>query len=83
MSDRRISLMSKKARADENLIGKAERVFTASGGRSIIAGQGLSRSELRALERAGMVRKMITFGKQKYSGITGAIVYRWQWIDRI
>ena len=72
--------MSKKARVNEYLVAKAVKAFAEVGGRSIISGQGLSRSELRALERAGMVRKMITFGKQKYSGITGAIVYRWQWI---
>jgi len=71
--------MSKKVKVDNGLIEKAKEVFEKAGGRGIFINEGLNRKELRALERRGYVRKITTFGKQKYSGVTGSIMYLWQW----
>jgi len=75
--------MSKKVKVDNELIERAREIFKKAGGRGILTNEGLSRKELRALEREGFVRKITIFGKQKYSGVTGSITYLWQWDEII
>lgn len=72
--------VSKKIRVTPELVEEARKAFAKAEKKSIISGKGLSRGELKALERAGYVRKMIIFGKQKYSDQTGSQSYIWQWV---
>jgi len=72
--------VSRKTRVTPGLIAKAKKVFKEAEKRSIIVGEGLNRAELRALERAELVRKMRTFGKAKYVGSAGTISYIWEWV---
>ena len=44
----------------------------------IVAGKGLSRQELRALERHGVVERIRTHQVAKYVGETGAMVYAYR-----
>jgi len=39
--------------------------------------EGLSRTELRALERRGIVRKLMAFGSRKYLDAVPSIHYMW------
>ena len=60
------------------LIEKAKRVFAEAPEESILTGQGLSRKELRALERAGVVEKMSFYKKRKYSNVVPEQTYAWE-----
>lgn len=71
--------MSRKIRVTSELIKKAKEVFKRAEGKAIVANKGLSRNELRALERAGKVRKMTTFGERKWADNTGTQGYAWSW----
>lgn len=62
------------------LIEKAKKVFEKADKKGIIINEGLSRKELRALERKGKVRKMIIFGDRKYAESTGTQTYLWSWV---
>jgi len=77
-------LLSKKIRVTPELVEKAkkifEEVFEKTKKKTIIANKGLSRGELRALERKGYVRKMIVFGDRRYTDSTGSQQYVWSWI---
>lgn len=73
--------MSRKIRVTPELMEKAKKAFKKAERSSIISGEGLTRQELRALERKGCVRKMIIFGNTKYSDQTGSRSYIWQWIE--
>jgi len=72
--------MSKKIRVTPELEEKARGVFERAKKQAIQTGDGLSRGELRALERKGKVRKMTVFGGTRYLGTSGALSYVWSWI---
>jgi len=65
----------KKCRVTNELIEKAEKVFKAASVQFISVDRGLDRRELRALERAGIVEKMPTFKKRKYSNVNPPMAY--------
>ena len=73
--------MSKKIRVTDDLRKKAEGVFAKAEKTMIVAGKGLTRQELRALERKGVVEKMATRQTAKYVGETGAIVYAYRLVS--
>ena len=77
------SVLSKKIRVTPELVEKAkkffEEVFEKTKKKTIVANRGLSRGELRALERKGYVRKMIIFGDRRYTESTGSQQYVWSW----
>ena len=50
---------------------KAERIFSKHG--TIATGQGLSRKELRQMERQGLIEKRLMKNKD-----TGALIYEWK-----
>jgi hypothetical protein len=54
----------------EKLLEKAEEVFWDH--HQILTGQGLSRNELRKLERAGIIKKRMTKNK------AGTLIYLWE-----
>ena len=56
---------------DDATILKAERIFNQHG--TIATGQGLSRKELRSLERRGLIEKRLMKNKD-----TGALIYEWK-----
>ena len=68
----------------DEIIEKAVKVFrelACSGGKkTILTGEGLTRTELRILERKGLVRKMTIYGTRKYKDITPTIGYAWEWV---
>ena len=70
----------KKLKFDE-VIEKALKVFrNLKGKKTILIGEGLTRKELRILERKGLVRKMTIYGTRKYKNITPTIGYCWEWV---
>jgi len=70
----------KKLKLDE-VIEKAIKVFrNLEGKKTILTGEGLTRTELRMLERKGLVRKMTVYGTRKYKDITPTIGYAWEWV---
>lgn len=71
----------KKVRVTQALIEKARKVFTTSGKSSVVAGEGLSRQELRALERKGLVERLPTFDKKKWREVSPTKRYIWRWKD--
>jgi len=73
--------VSKKIKVTQELIDTARAVFKNSGKKNILAGEGLTRGELKALERKGYVRKMSAFGRSKWAGQTGALTYVWSWVE--
>lgn len=58
-------------RPDDALILKAEKIFSQYG--SIVTGQGLTRKELRLLERAFIIESQLMKNKD-----TGALIYKWK-----
>lgn len=62
-----------KIKVTPKLIEKAIRIFQATRNGIILTGQGLSRQELRALEREGTVRKQTSRLKK-----SGAVHNAWQ-----
>ena len=70
----------KRNKLDE-IIEKAVKVFrNLEGKKTILTGEGLTRTELRILERKGLVRKMTIYGTRKYKDITPTIGYCWEWL---
>ena len=73
----------KKLKLDE-VIEKAVKVFrelAATGGKkTILTGEGLTRTELRILERKGLVKKTAIYGTRKYKDITPTMGYCWEWV---
>lgn len=69
-----------KIKLDE-VIEKALKIFrNLKGKKTILTGEGLSRKELRILERKGLVRKMPIYGKRKYKDTTPTIGHCWEWV---
>lgn len=69
-------LMGRKIRNTPELMAKFEAAFV--GKKNILAGDGLSRAELRKLERMGLVERLGTYKRTKWVGISGAIQYAWR-----
>ena len=69
-----------KIKLDE-IIEKAVKIFrNLEGKKTILTGEGLTRKELRILERKGLVRKMAIYGTRKYKDSTPTIGYCWEWV---
>jgi len=68
-----------KLKVTEELIRKAERVI---GNGSIPTNRGLSRKELRSLERANIVKKTKVFEKKKYSDANPQYYYIWEMVEK-
>jgi len=69
-----------KIKLDE-IIEKAVKVFrNLKGKKTILTGEGLTRKELRILERKGLVRKMAIYGARKYKDTIPTIGYVWEWV---
>ncbi len=73
--------MSRKVRVTPGLIEEARAVFKNANKKNILANEGLTRGQLKALERKGYVRKMSAFGRSKWAGQTGALTYVWSWVE--
>lgn len=58
-------------RPDDALILKAEKIFSQYG--SIVTGQGLTRKELRQLERRDLIESQLMKNKD-----TGSLIYKWK-----
>ena len=69
-----------KIKLDET-IEKAVKIFrNLKGKKTLLTGEGLTRKELRILERKGLVRKMAIYGARKYKDTTPTIGYCWEWV---
>ena len=65
----------------DEIIEKAVKIFrNLKGKKTILTGEGLTRKELRILERKGLVRKMAIYGTRKYKDSTPTIGYCWEWV---
>lgn len=73
--------MSKKIRVTNSLIEKVEKVFAKAKKKTIVASKDLTRTELRALERKGIVTKIPIHQVAKYVGETGASYYGYQLVS--
>jgi len=75
-------LLSKKIRVTPELVEKARKIFEKAKKekKAVTTTSDLSRTEMRALERKGYVRKMSIFGAARYAGGTGGLSYVWSWI---
>ena len=68
-----------KVRVTPELITKAKKCFSAKGEKGVKVNEGLTRSELRALERKGLVEKRIFFSERKWANVTPTRFYVYQW----
>jgi len=73
--------VSKKIRVTDELRKKAEEVFARAEKTMIVAGKGLTRRELRALERGGFVERIPIRQTAKYVGETGAMQYTYRLVS--
>ena len=65
----------------DEIIEKAIKIFrNLKDKKTILTGEGLTRKELRILERKGLVRKMAIYGIRKYKDSTPTIGYCWEWV---
>jgi len=69
-----------KIKVNEALLTKAVTVFENAGSQVIMTGEGLTRQELRVLERANLVIKRTTHKARKYTDSTSQMIYAWEWI---
>jgi len=69
----------KKLKLNE-VIEKAKEVFGAAEKTSILTGEGLTRKELRLLERKKMVKKTPIYHKKKYVHNPSTMTYAWEWV---
>jgi len=67
----------KKINIDE-LIRRAEKIFENTKDGTILTSQGLTRRELRILERKGIIEKQPVFKVAKYVGVTPTMQYQWR-----
>ena len=58
-----------KIRVTPELIAKAKKCFSAKGEKGVKVNEGLTRSELRALERKGLVEKQVFFSERKWANV--------------
>lgn len=71
----------KKIKVNEQLFAKARRIFKEASEETIRVNEGLSRAELRALEKKGVIEKLPVFGKRKYSNVTPTKYYVYRWLE--
>ncbi len=65
----------------DEIIEKAVKVFrNLKGKKTILTNEGLTRTELRILERKGLVRKMPIYNARKYKDVTPTMGYCWEWV---
>ena len=64
------------------LTEKAKKVFKESGMDHILTGQGLTRKELRKLERIGIVKKLETYKDRKYTSSAPCMIYAWELVEQ-
>ncbi len=79
----------KENKLDE-IIEKAVKVFRTletsatvdnlQGRKTILTGEGLTRKELRMLERKGLVRKLAIYREKKYKHNPATLGYCWEWV---
>jgi len=73
----------KRNKLDE-IIEKAVKVFreraASDGKKTILTGEGLTRTELRILERKGLVKKTAIYGARKYKDSAPTMSYIWEWV---
>ena len=70
----------KKIRITPELIEKAKLAFSASKSKyTKLSELGLTRGEIRALERKGLVDNMKVFGDRKFSSTAPSMHYVWRW----
>lgn len=63
------------------LTEKAKQVFKNAGKESIFTGEGLTRKELRKLERMGIVKKLETYKDRKYTNSRPTMIYEWELVE--
>ncbi len=63
------------------LTEKAKQVFKDCGKDSILTGEGLTRKELRKLERLGIVKKLETYKDRKYTTSAPCMIYAWELVE--
>ena len=68
-----------KVRVTSELIAKARKCFSAKGEKGVRVNEGLTRSELRALERKGLVEKQVFFAERKWANVAPTRFYVYQW----
>jgi len=68
-----------KIKLDE-LIKKAKEVFKVAKKKTILTGEGLTRTELRLLERRGFVKKMPIYKEKKYKDNPSTMTHIWELI---
>ena len=68
-----------KVRVTSELIAKAKKCFSDKGEKGVRVNEGLTRSELRALERKGLVEKRIFFAERKWANVAPTRFYVYQW----
>lgn len=70
----------KKLKLDE-VIEKAIKIFrNLKGKKTILTGEGLTRKELRILERKGLVKKIPVYKEKKYKDNPSTMTYAWEWV---
>lgn len=62
------------------VITKAQELFSKK--HSIQTGDGLTRKELRYLERKKLVKKIPIYGERKYRDTNPTLSYLWEWIGK-
>lgn len=76
--DRAFSIERQQLKERSLLIDKAKQVFRDAGKDSIFTGEGLTRKELRKLERLGVVKKFETYKDRKYTTSAPCMIYIWE-----
>lgn len=69
-----------KIKMTQSLIDKAYEAFRRSGNEMILTNQGLNRTELRMLEKTGIIEKVRLMGKRKYVDSSYQVLYGWKLI---
>lgn len=69
----------KKIRITPEFKEKARKVFEEAEKRTISTNDGLSRQELRTLERKGLVERMPIFGDRVYNTVAPTKSFIWRW----
>jgi len=68
-----------KIKVTPELFAKAEEVFSKAKDKTIRTNEGLSRTELRALFRAGFVERIPAFAERKWANVAPTKYYIWRW----
>lgn len=72
--------MAKKIKVTPELIEKAKLAFSVSKSKyTKLSELGLTRAEIRALERKELVDNMKVYGERKFSSTAPSMFYVWRW----